>query len=144
MPFVPMWRARKPDDWCAMGIGLRSAMRPIVLAWCAAVATGCSSWGRSVPPTAQALDRGRRPLEVRVVRHDSTFLVLRDPVIRNDSITGTLGAGADTAVALTELARMEVRRPDALRTGGMLLLILAAVVGTYGLLLHLAYAGAHT
>lgn len=127
-----------------MVIELPSAIRASVLAWCAAIATGCSSWGGSVPPTAQALDRGRRALEVRVVRHDSTFLVLRDPVIRNDSITGTLGGGADTTVALAELARMEVRRPDALRTGGLLLLMVAAVVGTYGLLLHLAYSGAHT
>ena len=124
--------------------GLRSPIRATVLAWCAATATGCATWGGSVPPTAQALDRGRRALEVRVVRHDSTFLVLRDPIIRNDSITGTLRGGADTTVALTELARMEVRRPDALRTSGLLLLMAAAVIGTYALMLHLAYSGAHT
>ena len=96
-------------------------LRPIVLAWCAAVATGCTSWSGPVRPAPEVLVRPRA-VEARVLRADGTFLVLRDPTIRHDSIAGRLGGGPDTALALSDVARLEVRRPDGLRTAGLVLL----------------------
>ena len=87
--------------------------------------SGCYKW--SVQPASAISDEA--PEQVRVMLSDGSWVKLRSPEVRGDSIVGwTKGASVDTlaAYSLADLAAVEVRSTDVLKTTG---LVLAGVFG---------------
>jgi len=80
--------------------------------------TGCYKW--SVQP-ASAISEGA-PEQVRLMLSDGSWVKLRSPEVRGDSIVGwTKGASADTLAAYSRagLAAVEVRSIDVPKTTGL-------------------------
>ncbi len=95
--------------------------------------SGCYKW--SVQPAAVVSDEA--PEQVRVMLSDGSVVKLRSPEVRGDSIVGwTKGTGADTlaAYSLADLAAVEVRHTDVLKTTGLVL------AGVFGMALVISYA----
>jgi len=65
--------------------------------------------------------------QARVTRADGTALVLADAQVRGDSLWGTAARGARVAVALRDVRRVEVRRPNELGTAILATFAAAAV-----------------
>ncbi len=91
--------------------------------------SGCYKW--SVRPASVVSDEA--PEHVRMMLSDGSWVKLRSPEVRGDSIVGwTKGtrdiASADTlaAYSLADVAAVEVRSTDVLKTTG---LVLAGVFG---------------
>jgi hypothetical protein len=89
---------------------------PLVPVWLGVgMASGCSSW-HTVPVSPQELVADARPGSVRVRQPDGTRLVIAQPV----------------GVGLGDVTEIAVRRTSALKTGGLVLGILAlpfAIIG---------------
>jgi hypothetical protein len=86
----------------------------------AALLAACSSWRHSPDPLAKTL--ADRPGEVRVWRTDGTRFTLRRPRLSGDTLIGEGAASRQSTVAvpLGEIASMEVRRFDGLKTAGLI------------------------
>jgi hypothetical protein len=91
--------------------------------------SGCYKW--SVQPAAVVSDEA--PEQVRVMLSDGSVVKLRSPEVRGDSIVGWKKgtrdiASADTlaAYSLADVAAVEVRSTDVLKTTG---LVVAGVFG---------------
>ncbi len=93
--------------------------------------SGCYKW--SVQPASAISDEA--PEQVRVMLSDGSWVKLRSPEVRGDSIVGsTKGTSADTLVAysLVNVAAVEVRHTDVLKTAGLVLglgFALAVLIG---------------
>jgi hypothetical protein len=93
--------------------------------------SGCYKW--SVQPASAISDEA--PEQVRVMLSDGSWVKLRSPEVRGDSIVGsTKGTSADTLVAysLANVAAVEVRHTDVLKTTGLVLglgFALAVLIG---------------
>ena len=82
--------------------------------------SGCYKW--SVQPASVISDE--QPERVRVMLSDGSWVELRSPEVRGDSIVGsTKGTSADTlaAYALRDVAAVEVRHPDVLKATGVVI-----------------------
>lgn len=84
----------------------------------------CTSWHVGTPTPAQFVET-EHPQKVRVTRADSTTIQLQSPVVRGDSLVGTVGGDSTVSLALSEVRSVEVKQTS---TGKTLLLIGAAVV----------------
>ena len=90
--------------------------------------TACTSW-RVEPLAPQAL-LARNPSTLRVMRTDSSMLVLQDPELRGDTLVGTGARGAQVRVPLDSVRQTSTRRFSPLKTFGVLVGMAAtAVVG---------------
>ena len=76
------------------------------------VTAACHTLGRVGP---NALTSSPRPERVWVTRADSSTVVLQDPVLRGDTITGLL-YGEPERVQLSDARAIRVRRSDPVRT----------------------------
>lgn len=98
--------------------------RPLVHVWLGlGMTSGCSSW-HTVPVTPQQSVADTRPGAVRVRRPDGTRLVIARPQIVGDSLTGS-GGRRPVSVGLSDVTEIAVRRSSTLKTGGLVLGILA-------------------
>jgi len=80
--------------------------------------SGCTSW-RAEPTSPATLVATRKPALVRVIRTDSSRVVLREPTVEHDSLFGTEVSNPHQtegtvrrAIPLTEVAGMQTRRSD--------------------------------
>ncbi len=99
--------------------------------------SGCYKW--SVQPAAVVSDEA--PEQVRVMLSDGSVVKLHSPEVRGDSIVGwTKGtrdiASADTlaAYSLADVAAVEVRSTDVLKTTGLVL------AGVFGIVAIISFA----
>ena len=91
----------------------------------------CTSWRvQSVTP-GQLFARGT-PKEVRVQRPDATRMVLKRPQLVGDSLFGRTD-GKTAAVYVRDVSEIAVRRPNALKTVGLIVGIVAIPVALIGL-----------
>ncbi len=93
--------------------------------------SGCYKWSAQTTRAAVASDEA--PEQVRVMLSDGSVVKLRSPEVRGDSIVGWKKgtrdiASADTlaAYSLADVAAVEVRSTDVLKTTG---LVVAGVFG---------------
>lgn len=104
---------------------------PLVHVWLGVgMASGCGSW-HAVPVSPQELVADARPGRVRVTQADGTRLVIGRPQIVGDSLVGLHGH-QPVGVGLRDVTEIAVRRTSALKTGGLVLGILAlpfAIIG---------------
>jgi hypothetical protein len=91
------------------------------------VLTGCSSWRVETRPLPQLLAH-EQPQRLRLRGQDSTYLELRDPRLVGDSVLGTV-EGVSAGLPLNTVTEVRTRRPNALKTVGLVALILGAAVG---------------
>ncbi len=91
-----------------------------------ALLTGCHSWHpTTVSPPAVILEEG--PPSVRVTLTNGAIMTVVDPVMRNDSIVSTeAGVGG---VASRDVRLLEVRRFNALKTIGFVVVAVAVGLG---------------
>jgi hypothetical protein len=88
------------------------------------LSAACSTW-RVQPVGPEQLIAERRPAEVRLSRADGSRLVLYRPIVRNDSVVGQ--AARDSAgVPVSDVSAVAVRRGDALKTVGLVVLVTGA------------------
>ncbi len=75
----------------------------------------CTSWqvGKTSP---EQLFEDDPPEKVRVTQTDGSLIELMSPEVRADSLVGTV-KGDTVSIALSEVQKVEVRRPDSTRTG---------------------------
>ena len=88
----------------------------VLLSW---LLEGCTSWKVAQVSPVAFVDSAR-PAVVRLTLPDSTRVVLRNPVVRGDSIEGQdMQAGSDSesaalaAVAGADVRQLEIRHEDA-------------------------------
>jgi hypothetical protein len=81
-------------------------------------ASGCHSWQVQTVPPAEVLAAPSVPGEIRLRLIDSTQVVLREPRLSGDSISGKVKAGPRT-VPLASVIDLSVRRFSAGRTVGL-------------------------
>ena len=108
--------------------------RPLSIALSVLVTlNACTSW--QIAPTAPAqVVSERHPKQVRVRKADGRKVVLREPLVRGDSLLGLAGRDT-TGLALGEVDSLEVKRVDAGKTT-------AFVLFTAGILFAVAYVAA--
>jgi hypothetical protein len=80
--------------------------------------SGCMSW-RAEPTSPATLLATRKPDIVRVVRTDSSRVILREPTVEKDSLVGTEVSQADDlqgkdrrAIPLSDVAAIQTRQSD--------------------------------
>ena len=83
----------------------------------------CTSW-RVQSVTPEQLFARETPKQVRVQRSDATRMVLKRPQLVGDSLVGRTSGGT-AAVYVRDVSEIAVRRPDALKTVGLVIGILA-------------------
>lgn len=93
--------------------------------------SACSSW-RTQPVTPRELIETQHPGAVRVERLDRSRIELRHPRLAPDSLVGE-HRGQRSAVALADISRVAVRRGDGLKTGGLVLGIVATPFALIGI-----------
>jgi hypothetical protein len=87
--------------------------------------SGCHSWRVESTPLPETL-AARRPDRIQVRGADTAYVELRHPSLVGDSIIGEARADhARIAVALGDIQQVRIRRPDAVKTVGLV----AAIVG---------------
>lgn len=98
---------------------------------CALLLGACTSWhARPVSQPGAGTFVAKR---ARVTRADGTSLVVADARVRNDTLSGTVeNGGAPVSLALADVRRVEVRRPNEL--ANVLLITFAAAAVTVALL----------
>lgn len=77
--------------------------------------TACSTWSSVGVVGPAAFVESERPVRVRVSRTGERRVVLRDPVVRGDSLVG-LADGETVRIAVADVGRLEVRRLSFFRT----------------------------
>jgi hypothetical protein len=85
--------------------------------------TGCARW-QVQSATPQALLSERHPSRVRVTRSDDTTVVLYAPEVVGDTLYGSARGGrgaaiARTAVPLSGISQVAIRRGDPIATGAL-------------------------
>ncbi len=102
----------------------------IAFTWLVVAGAACTTW-RSTQRSGSAVDAPQRANIVRVVRRDSTKIVLTQPVFDGQAVAGRLeNTDRSLRIPLDSVARVEIRRFSPGRTGGLLYL----VVGVLGVL----------
>lgn len=86
----------------------------------------CTSWHVEPMPPA-VLVAERKPEQVRVRLVDRSRFVLHTPRVSGDSLVGTQDGGA-RSVALAEIDQVAVRRVDALKSTGLVVLVAGVAV----------------
>jgi hypothetical protein len=118
-------------------------LRPegIALLSSAIALSACMSW-RAPPSDPAALLATRKPALVRVIRTDSSRVMLRNPTLQHDSLFGTEVSDPDNtegrnqrAIPLADGAAVQTRQPDATKN---VLLGAGILVGTLGAMCLLA------
>jgi hypothetical protein len=95
--------------------------------------SACTTWKvQSVTP--EALIAEQHPGRIRVTRADRTTIVLRQPELRGDSLSGVIRGPADRAqrrasVALGDVAQVATRKVDPVATGALALGSAAVAAG---------------
>lgn len=89
-------------------MALRARSTALAAVPLALLLAGCAGW-HQVEVSTSVLDRP--PGEIRVTLPDGQRVVLDHPQLVHDSILGTIH-GQDTSVALSDVQRMALRRPD--------------------------------
>lgn len=87
------------------------ARRTIILVLLASLTSACVAW-QATPMSGPGIAAEDVPSRVRVTRADGTMVVLRDAVLRADSITGYGEGGAPAGVALSDVQTLEARQPS--------------------------------
>ena len=93
---------------------------------CALALGACTSWAEVPTPAPAARHEVAGP--VRVTRHDGVSLTLRDPYVKGDTLYGN-DSEIRTAVALRDVKAIRRREVHALRSAGMVAVVVAAGVG---------------
>ncbi|HEX9055342.1 MAG TPA: hypothetical protein VF830_10590 [Gemmatimonadales bacterium] len=105
--------------------------RPLLHVWLGVgMVSGCASW-HTVPVSPRELVADARPGSVRVRQPDGARVVIARPEIVGDSLVGLRGH-QPVGVGLGDVTEIAVRRTSALKTGGLVLGILAlpfAIIG---------------
>ena len=99
---------------------IRAARRPAAALLLVLVGTSsaCNTWRvQSVAPEKLWYESSP-PSTVRLRLQDSTWVVLKQPYLVHDSVTGTL-KGAPTAVPLSDVTEVAVRRFSPGKTAGL-------------------------
>jgi hypothetical protein len=95
--------------------------------------SACTTWKvQSVTP--EVLIAAQHPGRIRVTRADRTTIVLRQPELRGDTLSGVIGKPADSAqhwasVALSDVAQVATRKVDPVATGALALGSAAVAAG---------------
>ena len=103
-----------------------------ILPFAIALSAGaCHGWNAQTSPAPEVVAAQNGRGTVRVIRHDQSTMVLANPQVVGDSIVGTAGDPPQrTAVALADVQRVDTRRVNAWKTGGLVfgtLLVVSAV-----------------
>ena len=114
-------------------IGAHKAWLVTRIAFLGMLLVGCTQWQvQDISP--QQLVATQHPNRMRVMRRDSTKVVLTDPEIVHDTLFG-LEVGQSPASAhrdgipLHDVAHVSVRKSDPVATGALIGLPVAALVG---------------
>jgi hypothetical protein len=91
---------------------------------------GCTSWRAESVAPAQLVSQ-RHPKQVRARRSDGQKVILRQPLVRGDSLLGLAGRDT-TGLALNEVDSLEIKRVDGGKTA-------ALVIFTAGVLFAVSY-----
>lgn len=102
-----------------------SVGRVIALLLCAMSVTGCTSWRAATAVELVQIVARDRPYDIRIARSNGEQIRLRDPIMRQDSITD-----GRASVAVADIERGEVRRFSGRKT---LLLIATIPTLAFGL-----------
>src|SRR4029453_2944992 len=95
--------------------------------------TGCQSW-RAERVSPSQLIMAEHPTTRRVTRPEGPQLLLRQPTARNHSIFGVTEEHVETGLHLHDVSKVEARRFNAARTGGLVLGVAGgAVAVVYGI-----------
>jgi hypothetical protein len=116
------------------------ALTAVALASITVASAGCRSWQPSpierVSPATLANAKA-----VRVTRLDGSTLEIAGPQLAGDSLVGSVGSPPQrAAVALRDVQRLEERRVDAGRTGGLTAAILLGALAVVGIIAAVALA----
>ena len=94
---------------------------------------GCYTW-RVESLTPEAVLAAGQPTEVRVTRTDGSMIVVRDPVLRADSLTGAIsrhGTREDARIPLADVHQIATRQFSAGKTIGLVVGLAAGIYGGY-------------
>ncbi len=95
--------------------------RPLPAILAATLLTACHSWRTSPSPVAETL--ADRPDQIRVSRHDGSWITLLRPRLSGDTLIGDRAASrasAAVAVPLSEISSIQVLKFDGLKTAGLI------------------------
>ena len=99
------------------------------------VSAACSSW-RVQSATPQELLAREHPYAIQVREHGGAEYVLGSPRLEGDSLTGYVKR-VERRIPIATVGRVAVRRPNAIKTVGLIVGIplagIAALLGLYGL-----------
>ena len=99
-----------------------------------AYVASCTSWRVEPLSPAQVVTQDQ-PSAIRVTLNDGSRFELESPVISGDSLQGLVKTEAyrQRAVLLADIARVEIRKGDALKTAGLvvgLVMLFAGITAT--------------
>lgn len=83
--------------------------------------SGCRSWRVQEVSPAEFMAE-RRPDQVRLRRPDGSQLVVRQPLVRNDSVVSQ-APGDTSGIPLSEVSAVAVRKLDGIKTVGVVVLV---------------------
>jgi len=102
--------------------------RPLAMTLMVLYLGACTGW--EVPPVAPAqFVAEEQPSKIRVTTADTHMLVLKNPIVRNDSILGGT-SGQMKGVPLGEVRRVETRKIQVDKTVMLAVGIAAAIAAT--------------
>jgi len=90
------------------------------------------SWEVGTPTPARFVE-AEHPTSIRVTRTDGTTLTLKSPVVRGDSLVGSVsseGTTPSTGVALSDVGSVAVTKTSAGKTALLVLGVAAVILGT--------------
>jgi hypothetical protein len=113
-----------------VNVSTRTTRRWTLALCCALALSGCKMWEEPLGPAPAT---GRRLGTVRLTLAGDSALVLKDAQVRGDSIVGSpRGTTSQTAVALADVKKTELRHLDPVRTFWTGFLGVAAVLLVVG------------
>jgi len=98
--------------------------------------SACHSWHTQPVSPQQVL--AQNPSEVRVMRTDSSKLVLKAPRIANDTLHGVGRDSQEVFVSLQQVDSLQVKRPNTGKTVGLVGLFVVGIGAVIGYEAYLA------
>lgn len=106
---------------------MRASLRcspPVIILALVVCTTACTTWRTQWVSPSMVIE-GEQPSKVRVVRTDSTRIVVEGPHVAADSLTGR-ARNARVAVPLSEVAYLQVRRSQPMPAVALIAVVVEA------------------
>jgi hypothetical protein len=124
------------------------AVRFVSMVLLAANLSSCTSWQvQSVPPQQTLSDPAALKKGVRITTQDRFRVIFHQPKLVGDTVLGFFGnpkksPGQSVAIPLGQIQQLELKRPDYLKTFGLVVGSLAAAGAITIAILCIGYCGA--